>query len=72
MATATRLPATGKNGVGPRWWTSTPETATDSRKLPNEQSISALLPLGTAGLVASVAQISDRPAAPLMLALTRS
>jgi hypothetical protein len=32
---------------------------------------SALLPLGTAGLVASVAQVSDRAAAPLMLALHR-
>jgi hypothetical protein len=28
---------------------------------------SALLPLGTAGIVASVAQVSDRAAAPLML-----
>ena len=32
---------------------------------------SALLPLGTAGIVASVAQVSDRAAAPLMLALHR-
>ena len=32
---------------------------------------SALLPLGTAGIVASVAQVGDRPAAPLMLALHR-
>ena len=32
---------------------------------------SALLPLGTAGIVASVAQVSDRGAAPLMLALHR-
>ena len=40
MATAISAPATGKNGVGPRWWTSTPDTATDSGKLPNEQSIS--------------------------------
>jgi len=32
---------------------------------------SALLPLGTAGIVASVAQVNDRAAAPLMLALHR-
>ncbi|HEY2265402.1 MAG TPA: CHAT domain-containing protein [Streptosporangiaceae bacterium] len=32
---------------------------------------SALLPLGTAGIVASVAQVGDRAAAPLMLALHR-
>jgi hypothetical protein len=30
-----------------------------------------LLPLGTAGIVASVAQVNDRAAAPLMLALHR-
>jgi CHAT domain-containing protein len=32
---------------------------------------SALLPLGTAGIVASVAQVNDRAAGPLMLALHR-
>ena len=32
---------------------------------------SALLPLGTAGIVASVAQVGDRAATPLMLALHR-
>ena len=32
---------------------------------------SALLPLGTAGIVASVAQVNDQAAAPLMLALHR-
>jgi CHAT domain-containing protein len=32
---------------------------------------SALLPLGTAGIVASVAQVNDRAVAPLMLALHR-
>jgi CHAT domain-containing protein len=32
---------------------------------------SALLPLGTAGIVASVAQVNDHAAAPLMLALHR-
>jgi CHAT domain-containing protein len=32
---------------------------------------SALLPLGTAGIVASVAHVNDRAAAPLMLALHR-
>jgi len=32
---------------------------------------SALLPLGTTGIVASVAQVNDRAAAPLMLALHR-
>jgi CHAT domain-containing protein len=32
---------------------------------------SALLPLGTAGIVASVAQVGDRATAPLMLALHR-
>ena len=40
MATATSARAAGKNGTGPRWRTSTPDTATDSGKLPNEQSIS--------------------------------
>jgi hypothetical protein len=43
MATATTAPATGKNSGAPMCPTSTPETATDSGKLPNAHSMIALI-----------------------------
>jgi hypothetical protein len=40
---AAQAPATGKNGAVPNWRTNTPVRATDSGKLPNEQSMIRLI-----------------------------
>ena len=43
IATTRKIPAIGKKGVGPTWRTSTPATATDSGKVPNEHRMITLI-----------------------------